>query len=157
MMLNKNQHSTVYQGSIMMSLAVIIFLLSLGAAAFITWQLQGLPWANNLSARALAPVPVASNAIPLTPGLTIAPELEQYRPQIMSELVDPLRQYYATKTERLGDIAVAVSNVKKYAAKIRIELQTEVGQNTATFYFGAAKDGAAQFTPWDPSAFDQTK
>lgn len=143
------------EGSIAMSLAVIIFLAALAAAAFVTWRLKGTPW--QMRAAVLLPPPSPSSNDLLELQVSINPELEQYRPQLIAKLVTPMRQYYATKAERLGNISIEPSDVGKYAAKVSVAITADSGAQNRSFYFGSVKDNKTDFIPWDPGFFDRTK
>lgn len=152
------------RGGIFLSLAVVIFLLSLLAAAamlFILWQDAGRSTTALLAlvrGETAAPSPTPSTLDPLVPSLLLADELINDRADLEKQLWMPLRAYYATRAERLGNITVAPADTPKHTTRVTIQLSTPEDSTEHSFYYdrsGKNRDGS--YPKWEPGMLDDTK
>ena len=146
-------------------LAVIIFVLSTAAASgvlFVLWQdsgrsvtalqqtLQGNPGVRHSTA--------PTNARdPLQPVLILTDDLTDQREELEKQLRTPLRRYYATKTEQLGDIRVQRADDDKHTASVTLTVTDGATMNEYTFFYDrTGKDREGPYPTWEPSLLDNT-
>lgn len=143
------------RGSILLSVSVIIFLISLTAAGG-AWYVRQSRQLTDTALPSLAPAPDSLTAV-LDPTVTVDRELESERANLHKNLITPLRQYYATKDERLAAIHVAplpvededevedTDNTERARVSLRV-IPPEGEEQTISFRY--------DLTPWTPSMLD---
>ncbi|MEX1997952.1 MAG: hypothetical protein WEA04_04770 [Candidatus Andersenbacteria bacterium] len=155
-------------GSVLVSVATLIFIVAVGACAGVGWLLwhdSGGSWATMntwLRHGQADPLPVLTPSLPpndiLQPQLTVHPSLVSQTPEFEKKLLAPLRAYYATKTERLGNISVAPADNPTHQTRVTYELMTPDGHQVLTFFYDrAGTDHTGPYPSWEPGLLDNTK
>lgn len=150
----------------MLTMAIIVFLLSLvaaGGALFVLWQdvdhspvaLQKLLLRQPLPTT--SPTPTAT-VDPLVPALVLGNGMASDRAELETQLWMPLRRYFATQPERLGDIEVTDATADKHTARVTLQV-TKNNESTEQFFFydRSGKDKDGPFPKWVPGMLDDTK
>ncbi len=161
------QSTSPAHGGIILSLAVTIFIISAGLMSVVVtmlWRdtgslpatLAGLR-SGSAPAPLLSPSPTATSR--LESPLRLHPELASEQAAFEQRLRAPLRSYYATKPERLGEITVSPTEDEEHSTSVSYSLTTPEGETrTHTFYYdrtGKNRDG--NYPTWEPGMLDNTK
>jgi len=137
------------EGAILLPVAIVVFIISLSLAGWVTFRL----WQNNfqlpfIQKVALAtPTPTITNDF-LSAKLILDNTLESKRQELTKKLLLPMRQYYATRPEHLGNITVEKIDDNKHSARVTFDLIKDSGSKTVSFYYDGDK--------WDPGMLDNT-
>lgn len=126
-------------GSIILSFALIIFIISLALAGYVLYRRQIVVYFSSHQPTATADIPPDNND-PLSPKITIDPTLADQSDIIHSNIIEPMRQYYATRSQRLNSISVTSSTESSF--QVTVTLTEDNDSNTISF----ESDGS-QWTP----------
>lgn len=148
------------RGSILLTVSLLLFLVSATAAGYVALKTN-----ENLS-RAIAPAFLVAATVapsinpsastdPLLPPLSLESPLEQKREEMTQQLFEPLRQYYATKTERLKSVSVSVAK-KPHFAEVTYVLSAVSATETHTFFYDLEKK-TGRLPVWNLSLLDNTR
>jgi len=144
--------SSSERGSALLTVAIILFVISLAAAGGVAaWQ----RWRPPLDE---TPVTADDAADDDLVALFIVDELlDADTEELRRFLYEPLRQYYATQPERLLTVVVNPSDEEEHTTSVSLTVQPLAGGNeqTQTFFYdrgGEEHDG--DFPPWEPSLLD---
>lgn len=154
------------RGGVLLGAALILFGLSLlaaGSMLVLLWQDAGqsIPALTALIQGNPLPVPYATPQNPddpLQPDFTVSAALAPDHGELEKQLRDPLRAYYATKSERLKKTVVEAASAPPHTARVTITLATPQGEEIITFFFDrTGRDHEGLYPKWEPSMFDNTK
>ncbi|MDP3997678.1 MAG: hypothetical protein U1C49_00490 [Candidatus Andersenbacteria bacterium] len=143
-------------GGIVTALVLLVFITSLATAGFITFRL----WRSNQLLPSTQPIEPSAPAVntndPLSPQFTIDPSLEKYRGQINEKLWQPLRDYYATRDQRLTSLTVTSSPDEEHQIESNLKLtNTDGSVQDITFFYDP--DENSNLPDWTPSLLDKTE
>lgn len=134
-------------GTILLGVSLIVFICSMAVAAVIWWQLRGQQLVAGLTTS--SPLPAEQTDV-LSPAVTVDPKLEGERANLQTNLVEPLRNYYATKRERLTTITIEAlpeDEEKSYRAKVWLNTLSPTGEEQRLSF-------PYDLSPWNPSMLD---
>lgn len=152
-------------GGLVLTVAIIVFLLSLvafGGALFVLWQdVDHSPTALQqlLLRRPLPTNPTPTATVdPLVPALVLGDGVASDRAELETQLWMPLRRYFATQPEQLGDIHVTDATTDTHTARVTLQV-TKNNESTEQFFFydRSGKDKDGPFPKWVPGMLDDTK
>ncbi len=153
-------------GGMVLTVAIIVFLLSLaaaGGALFVLWQdvdQSSMALQQLLRRRPLpttSPTPTAT-VDPLIPALILDSGMAGDRAELETQLWMPLRRYFATQPEQLGDIYVTDATADTHTARVTLHV-TNNNETTEQFFFydRSGKDKDGPYPKWVPGMLDDTK
>jgi len=94
----------------------------------------------------------------LTSQFVVGNGLRAEQAILTKKLFEPMRQYYATNSDRLGDAAVTKSDDEEHSATVIFTLETDAGPVEQVFFYdreGEEKSGDWQ--TWEPGMLDNTE
>ena len=150
--------NTSTRGSIAIPLSLILFGIALAVAGFVAVQLlhkdiNPLTLQKRLRS---TPSPTVTYDY-LSPQLTIDPAFSAQEEELKKNLVSPLRQYYATRTERLGNISIEQIHSDKHTSRVTFDLMLGGANKTISFYYDQVEDhNKLIFPQWNPGMLDNT-
>lgn len=153
------------RGSMLLSLSLLVFVVAVLACVVVGWLLwqdagQSWPAWQQLVLHRSRPVSVSPTPTvdALRPSVTIDSALKNQAQELEDQLVTPLREYYATKSERLGTIAIMPSDKPNHSTKVSYQLMSGQDQAQTTFYYDrSGEDKQGPFPTWSPSLLDITQ
>lgn len=139
-------NASAQRGSILLKASLLIFILCLTAAGAVAWRLR-----QNAAHSVTPDSPHPSLTLPqdnvLSPDIEIDIQLAKQQEELQENLIDPLRQYYATQDTRLTHIQVAAVDNETYPIEVTVALANEdLGSEERLFLY--------DLTPWNPSMLD---
>ena len=134
-----NNQTKKQTGSIILSFALIIFIISLALAGYVFYNRQIVVYFSADQSTATADITPDDND-PLNPKITIDPALADQSDTIRANIIEPMRQYYATRPQRLNSISV--TNSTDSSLQVTVILTEDNNSNTISF----ESDGS-QWTP----------
>lgn len=149
-------HNT-QQGSILLTLTLLMFAVSLSLALWISYRLWSANNPDKMYTEQLSttdPAPEESAPVSLEPALRLEDELATSRDDLLRQLVLPLRQYYATRPERLDSISIAAAD-EPYFATVTLNVATEGTQTEQSFNYGSVEQGKKQLPKWEPGMLSE--
>lgn len=165
-----HQKRTTAAGGIGLTLLVGTFIVALIAAlsvAFLLWRDAGYSFtalSHVLRYRTLPATTPSPNltADLLAPTFTVDPALGSDYAELERQLFAPMRQYYATKAERLSAVVVtpapAGESETAHTTRVVYTVYTATGAEERTFYYDrTGEGGAGSFPRWEPSLLDVTE
>lgn len=125
-------------GSLILSLSIIFFLVSLTLAGYIFYR----HWiiAYSASHQSTVTTTTSPDNDPLNPEITIDPVLSDQSDTIHTNIIEPMRQYFATRTQHLKSISITNSSESLF--QVTITLTDKENVNSISF----ESDGS-QWTP----------
>ncbi|MAF81015.1 hypothetical protein CL628_03300 [bacterium] len=136
-------------GFILLRLAGLLFIIGLIAAGVTTYRLWGAPSVDELVSTDPTPIAETPNEIDgsfLLPEFQISDDLSEDRAELETKLFIPLRNHYATRDERLGDVSISLTEDEEHTAKVTMTLVTSGGERTLEFFFD--REGEEQDEDW---------
>lgn len=147
--------SSPASGFLLLRLAVLLLIVAGVAAGFTSWRLwQRSTTITEQSTPHVPPLTNDDNSI-LLPNFTVDPKLAAAEAELTQRLFIPMRNFYATREERLGDVAVTTSTDEEHTTIVTVSLSENGQSRQVTFFFdrqGDDRDG--DFRPWSLSDFD---
>jgi hypothetical protein len=134
------------KGNIIVSVCLVVFLASLAAAGMVWYQLRGGEASALIPSNSPAPAG-RSTANLLNLAVTIDEELKSEQSAIQSNLINPLRQHYATQQDRLLRVTVQPSADEEYPAAVTLRLASPAGDERDVVF-------GYDLSPWKPSMLD---
>ena len=148
-------------GFVMLRVAGFVFVIGIIAAIVTTVRLWGAPSVDELVSAHPTPltdVPTDVDTSILAPTFTVGEDLDGDKAQLEEKLFIPLRNFYATKKERLASVSVVSSSDEEHTTKVQmILLNEENEEQTLEFFFdreGEERD--EDFPTWTLSDLDNT-
>ena len=153
------------QGSILLNISIIIFLISATSAGYVAWQLRHtnssiLP--DYITSQLAQPEDPQTIEDPtqqqntLMPNITIDSSLTNHRSNLEKQLISPLRLYYATREQRLQAINIDPTEKENFLALVTLTLIKENTPENIEFLYVDTQDEKTDFPAWEPSMFDNT-
>jgi len=136
-------------GFILLRLAGLLFIIGLIAAGVTTYRLWGAPSVDELVSTHPTPIAETPSEIDgsfLLPEFQVSADLSADRAELETKLFIPLRNHYATRDERLGNVSIALSEDEEHTAEVTMTLVTDEDERTLKFFFD--KDGEEQDQEW---------
>jgi zinc transport system permease protein len=139
-----SRRATYSAGSALLGISLVVFSISLALAGFI-WYQDTSPVSLDPTA---IPTSSAADAVDvLSPQITIDETLAEETATIQTNLITPIRQYYATQDERLAAIAIVPHDDETYPALVSLTLVApEKEPRTISFLY--------DLSHWKPSHLD---
>lgn len=142
----------------LLTLTLLMFAVSLSLALWISYRLWLANNPDKMYTEQLSktdPAPTESTPVSLEPTLSIEDELATSRDDLLRQLVLPLRQYYATRPERLDSISIVAAD-EPYFATITLNVVTEGNQVEQSFNYGSIEEGKKKQLPrWEPGMLSE--
>jgi len=150
-------------GFLLLRLAVLIFVIGLLAAGVATIRLFGAPQVENLVGTHPTPLtekPADVDNSILLPGFVVDESLKDDQSELEQQLYAPLRSYYATRDERLGEVRITTSEDEEHTTEVVMTLisaEETGGTRIEFFYDRAGDDRTGGYPLWTPSHLDNTQ
>lgn len=152
------------RGSVLLTMAVVLFLGAAAITGWVGWRMvrQTGSWGVAISAwrGERVPVnesPVAAGPDVLNPEFSVAPGVDVSQVELEKRLLAPMRAYYATRTERLGDITVELAE-GKHSLRVSFELESSGTTTPHVFFYDPVEtDNGQEYPMWEPSLLDVTE
>ena len=145
------------------ALSLVFFVISLTIVASLKLWLWGQQSGENLllfNQGTVTDNVVEDSALDelLQPQFSVGSGLQQDTAVLTEKLFEPLRQFYATSDDRLGDVVILESKDEEHSAKVEYELETAAGVATKIFFFydREGEDRSGDWRGWEPSLLDNT-
>jgi hypothetical protein len=132
------------RGSILLSLSLVIFIGSLLAAGTVMYLVRS----QRSGTPAVLPSTDTVDDV-LTPAVTLDPAFESERGNVQTNLIGPLREYYATREERLAEVTVAkpLDEGSSHPARVSLQILSPNGEARMVSF-------GYDLSPWTPSMLD---
>ena len=148
-------------GFLLMRLAVLVFICGILAAGIATVRAYGIASPQKLF-RNPDPTNIAETAPTidtsiLSPDFAVSEDLAEHYSELEKKLFIPLRNFYATRDERLRQVNVVAAPDEDHSTEVSVLLMTKDGEEIKTFFFdreGEEQNG--EFPEWTLSEFDNT-
>ena len=143
-----------------LSLLVVILVISLGAASWLTWQLQNQGLVPNFRSSLNPPQEARPSSTPvpdlgLEPLVSIDPNVTVPLETIQTRLLAPLRLYYATQPEQLRRVVILPAETdSNHDLRVEISLSSSSVNSNLVFYYDQLGNEANDFPVWQPSLLD---
>lgn len=137
------------RGSLLLIVSLAIFSIALTTAGFIWFQLRGLQTSGREPPQT-SPSPLSSRLDVLNPTIDIDTRLADQTNVVHANLIDPLRQYYATQDKQLKHVAVTATEDEAYPASVTLTIGSGglSGEEISFLY---------NLTRWTPSMLDNQR
>lgn len=138
------------RGSLLLNVSLAIFIIALAAAGYVWYQLRESQTSGRQEAPPTSSSPQTSHTDVLSPKIDIDLQLADQTDIVNANLIDPLRQYYATQDKQLKRIAVTAIEDDAYPASITLLVGgSTLGDEEISFLY--------DLTRWTPSMLDNQR